>query len=409
VQPLVDLWIKIDAIEPRRHPINMTTSTQTSATPLAAAASGVRSGLEGVLAAETRLSRVEGAIGRLTVAGYAVDELAPRVSFEALVQLLLHDHLPDAASLRAFRAAVAAERGLDTITLGLLRQAAASGAAPIDALRLGLAALCVRGAPTPERLLGALPAIVASYARLQAGLEPIAPDPELGSAANFLYQLRAERAQPHEERALETYWNTVADHGLNASTFTARVIASTGSDLGSATLGALGALKGPLHGGAPGPALAALLALRAKGGDLAAHTRDWVQAELAAGRRILGFGHRVYRVRDPRADVLRAAAAQLLEGSDLLASAERHEAAVLESLRRAKPGREIATNVEFYTALLLHGLGFEPSLFTCIFALGRVAGWIAHVAEQTKNGRLIRPDALYVGAEGRTLGDAAAE
>jgi citrate synthase len=181
------------------------------------------------------------------------------------------------------------------------------------------------------------------------------------------------------------------------------VIASTGSDLGSAISGALGALKGPLHGGAPGPALAALLSLRAQPGDLAANTRSWVLAELAAGRRILGFGHRVYRVRDPRADVLRHASASLLDGTDLLASAEVHEAAVLETLRREKPGREIATNVEFYTALLLHGLGFEPALFTCVFALGRVAGWVAHVAEQTARGRLIRPDALYVGAEGRQL------
>ena len=373
-----------------------------SATP-AAASPTFRSGLEGVIAAETRLSKVEGDVGRLTIAGYAVQDLAPRASFEAVVQLLLHDRLPDAAAEESFRAAIAGQRALDPVTLGLLRQAAAAQAAPIDALRLGLAALCAGGAPSPERLLGALPSVVAAYARLQAGLEPLPVAASLGSAAHFLYQLRGKRAEPHAERALETYWNTVADHGLNASTFTARVIASTGSDLGSAIAGALGALKGPLHGGAPGPALAALLALRAAPGDLAENTRRWVRAELAAGRRILGFGHRVYRVRDPRADVLREAAAVLLEGSDLLASAELHEAAVLETLRQEKPGREIATNVEFYTALLLHGLGFEPALFTSIFALGRAAGWIAHVAEQNARGRLIRPDALYVGAEGRQL------
>jgi citrate synthase len=363
----------------------------------------VRSGLEGVLAAETRLSRVDGNLGQLTIAGYAVQEVAPRVSFEALVYLLRNDRLPEPAELRELTAAIARERALDSITVELLRRAAARGAAPIDALRLGLSALCVDGAPSPERLLGALPSVVAAYARLQAGLEPVTPDPSLGAAASFLLQLRGQRAQPHEERALETYWNTVADHGLNASTFTARVIASTGSDLGSAIAGALGALKGPLHGGAPGPALAALLALRAQPGDLTENTRRWVGEELSAGRRILGFGHRVYRVRDPRADVLRDAAAHLLVGTDLLASAETHEAAVLECLRSAKPDRAIATNVEFYTALLLHGLGFEPALFTCIFALGRAAGWLAHVSEQTARGRLIRPDALYVGAEGRTM------
>jgi citrate synthase len=363
----------------------------------------VRSGLEGVLAAETRLSRPDGERGQLTVAGYAVQELAPRVSFEALAYLLREDRLPQPAELEAFRAGIARERALDETTVLLLRSAAARSTAPIDALRLGLAALCVDGAPSPERLLGALPSIVAAYARLQAGLEPVAPDPGVSAAASFLWQLRGARASALEERALSTYWNTVADHGLNASTFTARVIASTGSDLGSALAGALAALKGPLHGGAPGPALAALLALRAQPGDLAENTRRWVAAELGAGRRILGFGHRVYRVRDPRADVLKAAAAELLAGTDLLASAEAHEAAVLECLRHAKPGRAIATNVEFYTALLLHGLGFEPGLFTCIFALGRAAGWIAHVAEQNARGRLIRPDALYVGAEGRTL------
>jgi citrate synthase len=387
--------------------MNSATSSVTSPPSVASAAvsrAELRSGLEGVLAAETRLSRVDGQLGQLTIAGYAVQDLAPRISFEALVYLLRNDQLPEPAALRDLRASIARERALDPITVELLRRAAERGAAPIDALRLGLAALCVAGAPSPERLLGALPSVVATYARLQAGLEPVAPDVSLSAAASFLLQLRGQRAREHEERALETYWNTVADHGLNASTFSARVIASTGSDLGSALAGALGALKGPLHGGAPGPALAALLTLRAQPGDLAENTRRWVAAELGAGRRILGFGHRVYRVRDPRADVLRDASSQLLEGTDLLASAETHEAAVLESLRRAKPDRAIATNVEFYTALLLHGLGFEPALFTCIFALGRAAGWIAHVAEQTARGRLIRPDALYVGAEGRTLG-----
>jgi citrate synthase len=382
---------------------------QSNTNPDAAANPGVatvRSGLEGVLAAETRLSRVEGNLGRLTIAGYAVQELAPRVRFEALVQLLVHDRLPDREALRSFETAIGRERALDDLTVGLLRQAARRRTPPIDALRLGLAALCLDGAPSLERLLGALPSVVGSYARLQVGLEPVPADASLSCAAHFLHQLRGQRAAAHEERALDTYWNTVADHGLNASTFTARVIASTGSDLGSAVAGAIGALKGPLHGGAPGPALAALLALRAQPGDLAENTRRWVQAQLAAGQRILGFGHRVYRVRDPRADVLREASRSLLVGTDLLASAEVHEAAVLETLRREKPGREIATNVEFYTALLLHGLGFEPALFTSVFALGRVAGWVAHVAEQSARGRLIRPDALYVGAEGRTLGAA---
>jgi len=375
--------------------------------PPTAQQAAARSGLAGVLAAETRLSQVQGDIGRLSIGGYAVEDLAPAASFTAVAFLLLYDRLPDAAEEQRFAAEIAQHRTLDPSTLALLAQAARANAAPIDALRLGVASLSVFGAPSRERLLGALPSLVAAFARLCAGRQPVAPDPSLGAAASFLYQLRGERAEARAERALETYWNTVVDHGLNASTFTARVIASTGSDLGSSIEGALGALKGPLHGGAPGPALTALLALRREGGDLAARTRSWVEAEVAAGRRIMGFGHRVYRVRDPRADVLRAAAASLLTGSDLLASAEEHEAAVLETLRRLKPEREIATNVEFYTALLLHGLELEPALFTPVFALGRVAGWIAHVAEQSAHGRLIRPDALYVGATGRALRAAA--
>jgi citrate synthase len=371
--------------------------------PSAEAVLAARSGLQGVAAAATRLSRVEGNLGRLSIGGYDVAELAPNVDFESVVYLLCFDRLPNAEERQGFVAGIAQQRALSPLTLTLLREAASSGIASIDALRLGVASLGAGLEPTPERLLGVMPGIVAAHARLAQGRDPVLPDASLGQAASFLYQLRGHRAQPLEERALETYWNTVVDHGLNASTFTARVIASTQSDLGSAIEGALGALKGPLHGGAPGPALEALFALRAAGGDLAARTREWVEAELGAGRRIMGFGHRVYRVRDPRADVLRGAASALLGGSDLLAAAELHERAVLEALERLKPGRNIATNVEFYTALLLHGLGLEPACFTSVFALGRVAGWIAHVAEQRATGRLIRPDAVYVGAVGRRL------
>jgi len=261
-------------------------------------------------------------------------------------------------------------------------------------------------------LLGALPAIAAAYARLLAGQEPHAdPHPELSSSEFFLASLGDASEDPAARagraRALDTYWNTVADHGLNASTFTARVIASTGSDLGSAIEGALGALKGPLHGGAPGPALDALQALRAKAGDrvgaLAQATRAWAEQEIGAGRRLMGFGHRVYKVRDPRAQVLERAAEALLEGTSWLADARAHEAAVLSVLGRLKPGRSIATNVEFYTALLLHGIGLTTAWFTPVFALGRLAGWLAHVREQVDTGRLIRPESRYVGATGREL------
>lgn len=359
-------------------------------------------GLQGVVATRTRLSRVDGAAGRLTIAGYDVAEIAPRVPFEAMAFLLLHDRLPSAEELAAFQGGMARQREPSGATLGLLAAAAHAGATPMGALRLGVASLCGE-ALTAERLLGVLPVMAAAFARLSAGREPVSLPPGLSSSVCFLWGLRGREPEPGEARALETYWNTVADHGLNASTFAARVIASTGGELGAAIEGALGALEGPLHGGAPGPALDALLQLRALGGDLAAQTRSWAERELAAGRRLMGFGHRIYKVRDPRAVVLEGAAEQLLAGSSLLGEARVHEAAVLDVLGRLKPGRGIATNVEFYTALLLHGLGLPSEWFTATFALGRVVGWLAHVAEQRAGGRLIRPESCYVGAERRSL------
>jgi citrate synthase len=272
----------------------------------------------------------------------------------------------------------------------------------MDALRLGVAALAI-DRPSAHRLVAVLPTIAAAYARLRAGAEPVAPDPRLGHAASFLHMLRGQAPPPAHARALNTYLCTIADHGMNASTFTARVIASTGSDLCSAIEGALGALKGPLHGGAPGPALEAFLRLRERGGSIDATTRAWVRDQVAAGQRIMGFGHAVYRVRDPRADVLGAAAVELLAGSGLFEDARAHERAVLETLRELKPHRKLDTNVEFYTALLLHGIELPSDMFTPAFAIGRVAGWIAHVAEQRGTGRLIRPRVRYAGAEGRTL------
>jgi citrate synthase len=369
--------------------------------PTSPALAPVHEGLAGVVATATRLSRVDGEAGRLTVAGYDVAEIAPRVPFEALAFLLLEDRLPSDTELQQFRRAIAESRGLGTATLSLLTEAARHRVGPMHALRLGVASLI--DTDTPVRLLGALPSIAAAYARLLAGQAPLAPDPSLSASENFLYGASGRRPTPRQARALDTYWNTVADHGLNASTFTARVITSTGGTLAAAVEGAIGALEGPLHGGAPGPALSALLALRERGGDLTAHTREWAEAEIAAGRRLMGFGHRIYRVRDPRAIVLERAAEGLLEGSTLLAEARAHEATVLDVLARRKPGRGIATNVEFYTALVLHGLGLSTVWFTPTFALGRLAGWLGHIAEQRARGRLIRPESRYVGAEGRVL------
>jgi citrate synthase len=287
-------------------------------------------GLEGVVAAETRLSLVDGERGELIVAGLELEELAQH-DFESVVALLW-----EAAGV-ATPARVAAEP-LPSATLALLRAAAQRRADPMDALRMATATLAAPDDFAAARLLvGSFPTIVAAYARLMRGEEPIAPRADLELAANYLYMLRGQ--EPHAElvRGLDAYLTTVADHGLNASTFTARVIASTAADFVSADTGAIGALKGPLHGGAPGPAL-----------DMVFEIGDAARAE----------------------SVLRAKLAR---------------------------GERLQTNVEFYTALLLHGLGLETAFFTPTFAIGRVAGWTAHCFEQRALGRLIRPQSLYVG------------
>ncbi|MBA4613896.1 hypothetical protein H1W37_19740 [Stappia taiwanensis] len=217
-------------------------------------------------------------------------------------------------------------------------------------------------------------------------------DPSLGSAADLLRMLRGTPARPEEISALERYLVTVLDHGLNASTFAARVIASTGADLGDAVLGAMGALKGPLHGGAPGPVLDMIDAIESPEA-----AEDWISGELAAGRRLMGFGHRVYRTRDPRADVLKEGLALLSPDLPALRKAEAIETAAQRLLARHKPDRTLRTNVEFYTAVLLDAIGLDRTLFTPLFAVGRTPGWCAHALEQQACGRLLRPAAIYIG------------
>jgi citrate synthase len=232
--------------------------------------------------------------------------------------------------------------------------------------------------------------------RISAGEAPVAPDPTLGHAADILRMTRGTHASAAEIAALDTYLVTVADHGLNASTFAARVVASTRAGLASAVLAGICALKGPLHGGAPGPVIEMLDEIGSP-----ANARDWLEAALDRGDRLMGFGHRVYKVRDPRADALKRAVRVLCQASNVLpgrlALAEAVEAAALAVLRERKPDRSLQTNVELYTALLLEALAFPPPAFTCVFAMGRAAGWIAHAREQVAGGRLMRPQSLYVG------------
>ncbi len=368
-------------------------------------------GLKDVIAAETRLSRVDGEAGELVIAGFPLQEYADRASFEETLHLLWCGRLPDMEELRRFERELAGCRRIPGASLDILRKVAKERRPVIDAVRAAVASLPTRDDNADARaLMAGLPTIVAAYWRLLQGEEPLDSDPGLGHVANLLYMLTGEipagdpggdgdatHGAGDRVRALTTYLNTVIDHGMNASTFTARVIVSTRSDFVSAVTGAIGALKGPLHGGAPGPVLSMLEAI----GD-ADNAESYLRQKLEAGERLMGFGHAVYRVRDPRADVLsRAARSFFAQDHDLYARALRIEKTAVELLEEYKPGRRLQTNVEFYTALLLNGLGLHPDLFTPMFAVGRVGGWVAHCFEQRAVDRLYRPESVYTGDHAR--------
>ena len=360
-------------------------------------------GLEGVVATETRLSSVDGEAGALIIAGFPVGELASRATAEEMVYLLWRDALPDSRQLTTFREELAGRRALPGATLDLLRAAAAERASAMDALRMAADTTSLGVAEDSYvqalALVARLPTIAAAYWRLRGGEEPVAPDPKLGHAANYLYMLTGEVPGAESVRALETYLNAASDHGMNASTLAARVIMSTRSGIVSAIVGAIGALKGPLHGGAPGPALDVVFQI----GE-SSRAEVVLRERLERGERLMGFGHRIYRVRDPRADVLAAAAERLYaaEGDgELYELALEVEKTALGLLAEYKPDRNLQTNVEFYTALVLHGLGLPAELFTPTFAAARVAGWTAHCFEQQALDRLIRPQSAYVGPRDR--------
>jgi citrate synthase len=349
------------------------------------------SGLEGIVAAETALSHVDGAAGRLVIRGRALAELARDFGFEGTTGLLWSVALPPERTTRAAVSAAlgAARVGAWRLVPGVL--AASAGLNPIAALRVGLAMLPAPAQPgdAAAAVVGAIPVLLAAILR---GEGAIAPDPARTTAGDFLRMLDGREPDPALAAALDTYLTVVSDHGLNASTFTARVIASTAAGIVPAVVGALAALEGPLHGGAPGPVLDMLDAIAAAG-----DAEAWLATKLAAGERLMGFGHRVYRTRDPRADVLKETAAQLGKSAGRIAFAERVEAAARTALARYRPGRRLDTNVEFYTAILLEALGLPRAAFTAVFAMGRASGWTAHVMEQEATGRLIRPDSRYVG------------
>ncbi|MGE0154120.1 MAG: citrate synthase/methylcitrate synthase [Reyranellaceae bacterium] len=351
-----------------------------------------KSGLDGVIAAETRLSHVDGEAGRLIVAGHELPELVRDHGFEGTAALLWDGLAPEGGD----RAAV--QRGLGQARLDAFAHvpallAVAKDLTVVEALRVGLG-LLPDAAKTPHHLLAtaALPVFLAALLRQKDDQPAVAPDPALGTAADLLRMLRGERAPAPEEKALDAYLTTIADHGFNASTFAARVVASTRAGLISAVLAGLCALKGPLHGGAPGPVLDMLDEIGAS-----ANVLPWLDKAVRDGERLMGFGHRIYKVRDPRADVLKAVVAGLGGRSGRLRFAAEVEAGAIATLRRLKPGQRLDTNVEFYTALVLEAVGLPREAFTAVFAVGRAAGWCAHILEQEQTGRIIRPQSRYIG------------
>jgi len=346
-------------------------------------------GLDDVVAAETVLSHVDGEAGRLIVRGHDLEELAGRRSFEDVTAMLwegLVSGVSDDPRARFGEARARAFRYLSPLAMNL------SGLTPVEGMRLLLSALPDSDADPAFLAVGASGVAAAMAIRGAKNLSPVAPDASAGHAADLLRMIKGAPVDEGRAKGLDTYLVTVIDHGLNASTFAARVVASTGAGLPSAVVAGLCALKGPLHGGAPGPVLDMLDAI-----GTIDHAESWLDAAMARGERLMGFGHRIYRVRDPRADVLKTAAARLRGENNRIAFAEAVEQAALNVLQRRKPGRRLDTNVEFYTAILLDSLGVPREGFTPLFGAGRTAGWVAHAIEQENAGRIIRPQSRYVG------------
>jgi 2-methylcitrate synthase len=363
--------------------------------------------LSGVVAGNTALCTVGRSGNDLHYRGYDILDIAESCEFEEIAHLLVHGSLPSSSELRNYKAKLKALRGLPLAVLRTLELLPAA-AHPMDVLRSGVSAL---GCVLPEahdhnqpgardiadRLMASLGSMLLywhHYAHHGRRIELETDDDSIG--AHFLHLLHGRKPSASHQRAMHTSLNLYAEHEFNASTFTARVIASTGADVAAALSGAVGALSGPLHGGAPARVLRMLDDVERTG-----DAERYVREVLDRGERLMGFGHRVYRAEDPRARVLRRTAKAI--GSPRAEVAEALEAAALAELLARKPDRVLATNVEFWSAVVLDHADVPPELFTALFTCARTAGWSAHILEQKREGRLIRPTAKYVGESGRSL------
>jgi citrate synthase len=373
-------------------------------------------GLEGVLVAESEMSYIDGDAGKLVYRGYDIDDLARGASYEEVLYLLWHGHLPDSEALAAFEDSMATERGVADHTLETLDALAAADEDPMAALRTGVSML---SAAEPEadadpedldaslrkgrRIVAKIPTVLANYDRFRRGEDAIDPREDLSHAGNFLYMLTGEEPGTVAEETFDMALILHADHGLNASTFTSMVIASTLADVYSAVTGGIGALSGPLHGGANQDVIEALLELDES--DM--EPLEWVTHKTEAGERVPGWGHRVYDVKDPRASILQAKLEDLSDADGETKWLE-YTRTIEEYLTEEKglPSKGIAPNVDFYSGAVYYKLGIPIDMYTPIFAMARAGGWLGHVLEYQADNRLIRPRGRYIGPTDRTLAPA---
>jgi citrate synthase len=361
-------------------------------------------GLEGVVVAHTGIGDVRGLEGFYHYRQYDAIELNRRRTLEDVWHLMFRGHLPGEAELAEFRREIAGHRVLPDDLVPFLRALARTEPFdPLASLRTAISFLGQRSGfrswldITPDQLYdnalqvsAQTPVLVATLHRLHAGQEPVQPDPQLPAGANFLYMLSGERPDAQRAWALERYLISTIDHGFNNSTFTARVITSSGADIGAAVTGAIAAFSGPLHGGAPARVLDMLDDIGSP--DLA---EAWVRAAIGRGERIMGFGHRVYKGKDPRSELLREVVSAA--GGSYAKFAMAVEDTIVRVLNETKPGRALNANVEFYAGVVMDACGIPRQEFTSTFTSSRVIGWCAHVLEQVSGNRLIRPAAHYDG------------
>ncbi|MBI1801288.1 MAG: citrate synthase/methylcitrate synthase [Chloroflexi bacterium] len=358
-------------------------------------------GLAGVVAGQTAISEVYGQEGRLVYRGYDIHDLAANTTFEEVAYLLWRGDLPSAAQLAALKAQMAAARELPDGVLKAMRLLPPS-AAPMDVLRTVVSRLGIEDphmTPTPDQAIGLtakIPTILAAFHRLRQGLEPLPARPDLSHTGNYIYLLTGQEPTPVAAESLGTYFILLADHGFNASTFTARIVTSTASDIYSAVSAGIGALKGPLHGGAPSLVLEMLQAI-----GTPENAEAWMRNRLKQGP-IMGIGHRIYRAEDPRAEILRELSRRVADAQFFHLAWESEQTA-LRLVHENPRASRMYTNVEFYSAATLHAAGLPPDLFTPSFAASRTAGYTAHILEQVAEHELIRPNSEYIGQVGRKV------